>query len=75
MKTLAWYLAQLDTHRLAAAALVADLDGQEAAIAAIAAALASGQPLDRIIDHLDDLIAASGIYPRRSASMTASRMR
>ncbi|MFN7178382.1 putative Ig domain-containing protein [Hyphomonas sp.] len=63
VKTLAWYLAQLDTHRLAAAALVEDLDGQEAAIAAIAAALASGQPLDLIIDHLDDLIAASGIYP------------
>ncbi|MBK8196974.1 MAG: putative Ig domain-containing protein [Acidobacteria bacterium] len=63
VKTLAWYLAALDVHRLAAAALVEDLEGQGADIAAIAAGLASGQPLDLIAANLADLIAASGLYP------------
>ncbi|MBI1401463.1 putative Ig domain-containing protein [Hyphomonas sp.] len=63
VKTLAWYLAQLDAHRLAAGELVADLEGEADDIAAIAAGLAPGQPLDVIADNIASLIAASGIYP------------
>lgn len=63
VKTLAWYLAALDAHRTAAAELVADLEGEEASIAALAAGLEPGQPLDVIAESLNDLIAASGIYP------------
>jgi hypothetical protein len=63
VQTLAWFLAQLETQTDAAAAQVASLTGLEAAIAAIAAGLASGQPLDLIADNLNNLIAASGIYP------------
>lgn len=63
VKTLAWYLAALESHRAAAAALVASLEGEEASIAALAAGLEPGQPLDVIAESLNDLIAASGIYP------------
>lgn len=63
VKTLAWYLAQIDAARVSAEGIVADLEGDEAAIAALAAALAPGQPLDVIITNLNTVIAASGIYP------------
>lgn len=63
VKTLAWYLAELNTHRLAAAALVGELENEGEAIALLAAALAPGQPLDRIASNLNSVISASGVYP------------
>lgn len=63
VRTAAWYLAQLEARRLEAGALVADLAGQTSAIALLAALLAPGQPLDVLVDNLNDAIAASGIYP------------
>lgn len=63
VRTLAWYLAQIDESRLEADALVADLSGRTSAIALLASLLAPGQPLDVLVENLNDAIAASGIYP------------
>ena len=63
VRTVAWYLDQLEQRRLEAGGLVADLTGQTSAIALLASLLAPGQPLDVLVDNLNDAIAASGIYP------------
>ncbi|MBA4338311.1 MAG: hypothetical protein C0421_05650 [Hyphomonas sp.] len=63
IKTLAWFVAQIETARLGMVALLASLTGREAEIAVLTDALAPGQPLDIAANEINNIIAASGIYP------------
>lgn len=63
VRSLAWYLAQIEASRLGAAAVTAGLEAQQDDVDDIVASLAPAGPLALILAQMNDLTAASGIYP------------